>query len=53
MQKRTKFVGKRTGGSLSSGRHTMQRFFLSKAPQVLATVGTALITVARIVVIWM
>ena len=31
----------------------MQRFLIAKAPQVLATVGTALITIARIVVIWM
>jgi hypothetical protein len=31
----------------------MQRFLISKAPQVLASVGVALITVARLVVIWM
>jgi hypothetical protein len=31
----------------------MQRFLISKAPQVLATVGVALVTAARILVIWL
>jgi len=44
---------KSTGGSLSAGRTTMQKLLISKAPQVLATVGTALVTIARLVIIWM
>jgi len=31
----------------------MQRFLISKAPQVLATIGVTLVTAARILVIWL